>query len=356
MIRFLVLASVLAACKYDATLGNRPDPNLNVADAAQPIADAAAHPDAPANFAFDYLAGGPLLYDGGYVYAIMNQYGSSVPEALVGFDPATGNRTDLAYIPVTAMAQDATTIYAIVLGSTPGLFDIFAIAKASTTRPNPDEPFDAAATFATSTIAHDLAGAKAIAVDADAIYVTESNSLVRMNKKGENATTLVTATGLSAVVLDSSFAYVVEDVPQGQLLAVPKTGGTALVLASQLVLPHDLDLAVGDVYVTEQGDGAGGAIGRVAAPAAGAQQADVAPFTRVVVGAHTPVDLTHDDTYVYWTADRDGLMRAPLAGGTPELRMPTSTAGNSAVAVENGYVLFAAPSGTGDVTVHAVVR
>ncbi len=361
MIRALALTALLPACSYDATLGFRPTAN---SDSDASTVDVSTMPDAPANLAFDYGGdvGGPILYDGSsYVYAIQAYLSGWTPQELVRFDTTTKTPTDVA-VPVIAMAQDATTIYALAPGSAPGLFNVVAISKSPSWAPPPDGNVDAGApTFTTTTLQNDLPDAAAIAVDASAIFVVQSGSadgkLIRMDKNGANASTLLTAAGLTAVAVDGSYAYVVEHVPHGRLLALPKTGGSALVLATGLAEPLDIDLAFGDVYITEQGDAStGGAIGRVVAPASGAGQADVGPFVRIVVGAHTPVDLTHDASYVYWTADRDGLMRAPLAGGTPELRMGTATPGNAAVSVQDDYVLFVAPSDSGGRAVHAVQR
>jgi hypothetical protein len=366
MIRALALASLLAACSYDATLGVRPTANSNgQADAAPAVADASTLPDVPANLAFDYgSVGGPIITDGSDAYTVRTGLGNQTPEGLIRADLAnTGmNPIDVAYVPITAMAQDATTIYALSPTGSNGLYDLVTITKAPVPSAPPDGNIDAASPiFATATLVHDLPDASAIAVDASSIFVVErggsDGKLLRMDKTGANPTTLLATAGLSAVVVDGSFAYVVEHAPQGRLLAVPKAGGTALVLAATLVEPLAIDLAGGEVYITEQGDAStGGAIGEIAAPAAGAQQADVAAFARIVTAAHTPVDLAHDATYLYWTADRDGLMRAPLAGGTPELRMGTAAAGNAAVAIDGDYVLFASPSDNGGCMEHAVLR
>ncbi len=366
MIRALALATLLAACSYDATLNVRPTANSNaIADAAPLAFDASTLPDVPANLAFDYgNVGGPIVVDGSYLYTVRTGLGNQVPEELIRADLAnTGmNPIDVAYVPITAMAQDATALYAFAQGSSSGLSDLVTITKSPIPTAPPDGNIDAAVpTFAIATLVHDLPDAAAIAVDATSIYVVESGGsdgkLLRMDKTGANPTTLLATAGLSAVVVDASFAYVVEHAPQGRLLAVPKAGGTALVLAAGLVEALAIDLAGGTVYITEQGDAStGGAIGEIAAPASGAQQADVAAFARIITGAHTPVDLAHDGTYIYWTADRDGLMRAPLAGGTPELRMGTAAAGNAAVAIDGDYVVFAAPSDNGGCMEHAVLR
>lgn len=357
MIRALALASLLSACSYDATIGFRT--TASDIDAALPMVDAAAFPDLPANLAFDFgNAGGPLLYDGaGYVYVVQYQI-SGAADSLVRVDMATMNRVYVTG-PAIAMVQDATNVYALTRGTSAGLSDLVAFSK-SPTYPPASGPIDAAdPVFNVTTLQHDIPDAAALAVDGTNLYLVQSGGsdgkLLRMDKTGANATTLLVDAGLSAVAVDDNFAYVVEHAPSGRLLAVPKSGGSTLVLGSSLVEPLAIDLAGGYVYITEQGDAStGGAIGRVAAPAAGATSAS--PFSRIVTDAHTPVDLTHDETYLYWTADRDGLMRAPLDGGTPDLRMGTARAGNTAIALQADHVLFVSPSDYDRPEIHAVNR
>lgn len=174
-------------------------------------------------------------------------------------------------------------------------------------------------TYAVTDLTADGLPGVAIALDADAVYVSGGHRVTRVAKDGSRADVILD--GIDAawgLAVDDAFVYVADN-QRGQLLAVRKSdAGSFAIVDGGLPRPFGL-LVVGDwLYFTGAGDHVDdGVIGRVRRPRAGDPPGPAAAEI-LLTGVGEPLWMATADDTLYWTAYFMGLQRMPLDGGTVE--------------------------------------
>lgn len=152
--------------------------------------------------------------------------------------------------------------------------------------------------------------ARRLAIDATHLYWTRNNGgigdVTRLPLAGGNAQVLdENLLGLHAIAVDATDAYYTTSTT---IQRVGKTGGKSVtVMGTASGLPRGLALAAQAIYWTD--DEMGGAV-RTVAKAGGTASS--------IVTDDQPTGLGVDGTHVYWASDFRRIVKAPLAGGTPE--------------------------------------
>lgn len=180
----------------------------------------------------------------------------------------------------------------------------------------------------------------AVRVDADQVYFLTSDALKRVPVGGNVPETLAPATDAQygALVTDAEFVYWTNYTQPGSVQRVPKAGGEVVTLAEGDANPSGLVLQAGVLYWSALSDD------RIrSVPAAGGEAtvfADAVPGPRLGLAA--------TDTHLYWMTENEfpmQLMRAPLAGGEPELIAPAPSPASWAVTLvlDDTYAWFTVP-------------
>lgn len=219
--------------------------------------------------------------------------------------------------------------------------------------------------------------AGALAADGDALIVA-GFGLWRVSLDGTASRELAPAIGADVLLVDGDHVYLGAtwgDLPDGVIARVPRAGGEPEVLVEGAGLVRGLAVIDGHVYWADQGidapppnadvtcgrwnergDGEPVELERVCdAPRAGSiwRVAVTGGAVELIAGGqHGPVGVAVRGDHVYWSAsDGEALMRAPRAGGKPEVVVRGQGAALAAdaagvvVATARGLVVEAPASG-----------
>lgn len=169
----------------------------------------------------------------------------------------------------------------------------------------------------------------AVAVDASGVYgLTGAGELFRVGHEG-GAPTLVAAGlgGAHGLAVDEDALYVTDE-RGGRVLRVAKEGGPPLVLAARQGAP--LDVATDGDHVVWTNGGA----------VAGASRWG-GPSVVIADGQRRPHGVAVDGTHVYWVTPR-AVRRAPVEGGAAEVLFEGLRFG-WAIAVAGSHAVVAVP-------------
>jgi DNA-binding beta-propeller fold protein YncE len=164
-----------------------------------------------------------------------------------------------------------------------------------------------------TTLATGLQAPVAVAVDNDFVYVANAGdgSIVRLPKgKTEINTVTVSSQGLSGLAVDSQWAFFTNS-SEGTVQRVRITGGTAELVAMGQDHPTRVVIASGGAYWINRGVDPGAGSVMTALPSGGTML--------IASGQASPVGLAVDPSSVYWANALDGIWKAPLSGGTPQM-------------------------------------
>lgn len=180
----------------------------------------------------------------------------------------------------------------------------------------------------------------AVQVSADQVYFLTSDALKRVPVGGNAPETLAEAMDgqYGALVTDAEQVYWTNYADVGSVQRVPKAGGEVVTLAEGDAYPAGLVLQAGVLYWSAFSNDRIGSV-----PAAGGEAtvfADAQPSPRLGIAA--------TDTHLYWMTENTfpmELLRAPLAGGEPELvaRAPSPASWAVTLVLDDTYAWFTVP-------------